>query len=187
MSSITEIDPLKALEAVMDGNRVMSMSEAAQVGDLFITATGSRHVIAREHLEKLRSGAMLANAGHSGVEIDLDALVRMSNSRRPARERVDEYAMRDGRRIYLLGEGRLINMAAGEGHPASVMDVSFANQALSVEHLLAQQGTLEKKVYSVPEDIDRLVARMKLEAMAVKIDRLTMEQERYLASWTDGQ
>ncbi len=183
---ITEVDPTKALEALMDGYRVMSMSEAAVIGDVFVTLTGNKHVIAREHFEKLKNGAILANSGHFNVEIDLEALAKLASSRRPTREFVEEFALRDGRRIYVLGEGRLINLAAAEGHPASVMDMSFANQALSAEYMVKNHATLEKKVYSVPEALDKQVAKMKLEAMGVKIDRLTMEQEHYLASWGEG-
>jgi adenosylhomocysteinase len=183
---VTEIDPIKAIEAIMDGFRVMSMSEAAQIGDVFCTLTGNKSVIAREHFEKLKNGAILSNSGHFNVEIDLETLGRMSSSRRHIREFVEEYAMRDGRKIYVLGEGRLINLAAAEGHPASVMDMSFANQALGVEYMIKNHASLEKKVYSVPEDIDKNIARMKLESMGVKIDRLTPEQEAYLASWSEG-
>ncbi len=183
---ITEIDPTKAIEAVMDGFRVMSMHEAAEIGDLFVTLTGNKNVIAREHFEKLKSGAILANSGHFNVEIDLETLGKIASSRRQVREFVEEYAMRDGRRINVLGEGRLINLAAAEGHPASVMDMSFANQALSVEYLVNNAATLPKDVFAVPEELDKRVARMKLEAMGIKIDRLTPEQERYLASWSEG-
>ena len=181
---VTEIDPIKALEALMDGYRVMTMSEAAGIGDVFVTVTGNKSVIAREHFEKLKNGAILCNSGHFNVEIDLEALDRMASSRRQVREFVEEYAMKDGRRIYVLGEGRLINLAAAEGHPASVMDMSFANQALSAEYLVEKHASLEKKVYSVPEEMDREIARMKLESMGVKIDQLTVEQEKYLASWS---
>lgn len=183
---VTEIDPIKAIEAVMDGFRVMSMIEAAEIGDLFVTLTGNKNVIAREHFEKLKSGAILANSGHFNVEIDLETLAKMASSRRQVREYVEEFAMRDGRRIHVLGEGRLINLAAAEGHPASVMDMSFANQALSVEYLVANAASLPKKVFPVPEELDKKVARMKLESMGIKIDRLTPEQERYLASWSEG-
>jgi adenosylhomocysteinase len=183
---VTEVDPIKAIEAVMDGNRVMSMAEAAEIGDLFITLTGNKCVIAREHFEKMKSGAIVCNSGHFNVEVDLEALGKIANSRRQAREFVEEYAMRDGRRIYVLGEGRLINLAAAEGHPASVMDMSFANQAQSVEYLTRNHASLEKRVYAVPEELDRKVARMKLESMGIKIDRLTPDQERYLASWSEG-
>jgi adenosylhomocysteinase len=183
---VTEIDPIKAIEAIMDGFRVMSMSEAAQIGDVFCTLTGNKSVISREHFEKLKNGAILSNSGHFNVEIDLETLGRMASSRRQMREFVEEYAMRDGRKIYVLAEGRLINLAAAEGHPASVMDMSFANQALGVEYMIKNHASLEKKVYSVPEDIDKSIARLKLESMGVKIDRLTPEQETYLASWSEG-
>ena len=183
---VTEIDPTKAIEAVMDGYRVMTMSEAATIGDLFITLTGNKSVISRDHFEKLKNGAIICNSGHFNVEIDLETLGKMASSRRQTREFVEEFALKDGRRIYVLGEGRLINLAAAEGHPASVMDMSFANQALSAEYMVKNHASLEKKVYPVPEELDKQVARMKLEAMAVKIDRLTLEQEHYLASWNEG-
>jgi adenosylhomocysteinase len=183
---VTEIDPTKAIEALMDGYRVMSMHDAAEIGDIFITVTGNKHVIAREHFDRLKNGAILCNSGHFNVEIDLDALGRMASSRRQPREFVEEFAMRDGRRINVLGDGRLINLAAAEGHPASVMDMSFANQALSAEYMIKNHASLEKRVYSVPEALDKQVAKMKLEAMGVKIDRLTPEQEQYLASWGEG-
>jgi adenosylhomocysteinase len=183
---VTEVDPIKAIEAVMDGFRVMSMSEAAEVGQLFVTLTGNKGVIGREHFERLKSGAILCNSGHFNVEIDLESLAKMASSRRHVREFVEEFALRDGRRIYVLAEGRLINLAAAEGHPASVMDMSFANQAQAVDYLVHNHESLEKRVYSVPDELDRRVARMKLESMGVKIDRLTPEQERYLASWSEG-
>ena len=183
---VTEIDPTKAIEAVMDGYRVMSMMEAATIGDLFITLTGNKSVIARDHFEKLKNGAIICNSGHFNVEIDLETLGKMASSRRQTREFVEEFALKDGRRIYVLGEGRLINLAAAEGHPASVMDMSFANQALSADYMVKNHASLEKRVYPVPEELDKQVARMKLEAMAVKIDRLTLEQEHYLASWNEG-
>ena len=183
---VTEIDPTKAIEAVMDGFRVMSMQEAAVLGDIFITVTGNKSVIAREHFEKMKNGAILCNSGHFNVEIDLEALAKISSSRRETREFVEEFAMRDGRRIYVLGEGRLINLAAAEGHPASVMDMSFANQALCAEFMVKNHATLEKRVYAVPEELDKQVAKMKLEAMGVRIDRLTPEQEAYLAGWSEG-
>lgn len=183
---VCEVDPIKALEALMDGYRVMSINEAAQIGDVFVTVTGNKHVIGRDTFEKLKNNAILCNSGHFNVEIDLDALGKMASSRRQTREFVEEFALRDGRRIYVLGDGRLINLASAEGHPASVMDMSFANQALSVQYMIKNASSLERKVYSVPEDLDRQVARMKLEAMGVKIDRLTVEQEKYLASWSEG-
>jgi adenosylhomocysteinase len=183
---ITEVDPVKGLEALMDGYRVMSMHDAAAIGDIFVTVTGNKSVINRDHFDKLKNGAILCNSGHFNVEIDLEHLSRIASSRRPMREFVEEFALRDGRRIYVLGEGRLINLSAAEGHPASVMDMSFANQALSVEHLVQNHASLEKRVYSVPEELDRQVARMKLESMGVKIDRLSVEQEKYLSSWSEG-
>src|SRR5690242_13186387 len=183
---VTEIDPTKAIEAVMDGFRVMSMHEAAAIGDVFVTVTGNKHVIGRDHFEKLKNGAILCNSGHFNVEIDLEALGRVSSSRRQTREFVEEFVFRDGRRIYILGEGRLINLAAAEGHPASVMDMSFANQALASEYMVKNHANLEKRVYPVPEELDKQVAKMKLESMGVKIDRLTPEQEAYLASWSEG-
>ena len=183
---ITEIDPTKAIEAVMEGYRVMSMAEAARTGDIFVTVTGNKNVLAREHFEAMKNGAVVANSGHFNVEIDIPALEKLASSKRPTRDFVDEYVMKDGRKIYLLGEGRLINLAAAEGHPASVMDMSFANQALSCEFLAKNYKTLEKKVYAVPEELDKKVARLKLESMGVKIDKLTAEQEEYLASWSEG-
>jgi adenosylhomocysteinase len=183
---VTEIDPTKAIEAVMDGYRVMSMAEAARIGDIFVTVTGNKNVISRDQFELMKNGAVVANSGHFNVEIDIPALEKMSSSKRQTRDFVDEYAMKDGRKIYLLGEGRLINLAAAEGHPASVMDMSFANQALAAEYLAKNHKSLEKKVYPVPEDLDKKVARLKLESMGVKIDKLTPEQEEYLASWSEG-
>lgn len=183
---VTEIDPTKAIEAIMDGFRVMTMHEAAVIGDVFVTVTGNKSVIARDHFEKLKSGAILCNSGHFNVEIDLEALGSMASSRRETRAFVEEFAMRDGRKVYVLGEGRLINLAAAEGHPASVMDMSFANQALSAEYMVKNHAKLEKKVYSVPEELDKQVAKMKLESMGVAIDRLTPEQEEYLAGWSEG-
>ena len=183
---ITEIDPIKAIEAVMDGYRVMSMAEAAVIGDVFCTVTGNKNVIAREHFERMKNGAIVANSGHFNVEIDLEALGKLASSRRQMRDFVEEFAMRDGRKIYVLGEGRLINLASAEGHPASVMDMSFANQALASEYMVKNHKELEGKVYSVPEELDKHVAKLKLEAMGIKIDRLTPEQEAYLASWSEG-
>jgi adenosylhomocysteinase len=183
---VTEIDPTRALEAVMDGFRVMSMSEAAKIGDVFVTVTGNKSVLRQEHFESMKNGAIVANSGHFNVEIDIPALERISSSHRPTREFVEEYNLSDGRKIYLLGEGRLINLAAAEGHPASVMDMSFANQALSAEYLVANHASLEKRVYAVPLDLDQRVAKLKLESMGVNIDRLTREQEEYLAGWSEG-
>ena len=183
---VTEVDPTRALEAVMDGFRVMSMAEAARIGDVFVTVTGNKSVIGREHFALMKDGAVLANSGHFNVEIDIPALANLSSSRRATREFVEEYVMRDGRKLYLLGEGRLINLAAAEGHPASVMDMSFANQALAAEFLINNHTRMEKKVYAVPEEQDKRVARLKLESMGIRIDRLTPQQEEYLASWSEG-
>jgi adenosylhomocysteinase len=183
---ITEIDPTKAIEAVMDGFRVMSMDEAAKLGDVFCTVTGNKSVLRKEHFEAMKDGAIVSNSGHFNVEIDIPALEKMSSSKRTTRNFVEEYSIKDGRKINLLGEGRLINLASAEGHPPSVMDMSFADQALSVEYLVKNHSSLEKKVYPVPEELDKKVARLKLESMGVKIDRLTPEQEEYLASWNEG-
>src|SRR5712672_771277 len=183
---VTEIDPTKALEAVMDGFRVMSMADAAKIGDIFVTVTGNKNVLAKEHFEVMKNGAVVANSGHFNVEIDIPALEKMSKAKRMTRDFVEEYAMGDGRKIYLLGEGRLINLDAAEGHRASLMDMSFANQALCSEYLVKNYASLEKKVYAVPVDLDKRVAKLKLESMGVKIDRLTSEQEEYLASWSEG-
>jgi adenosylhomocysteinase len=170
----------------MDGFRVMSMNEAARLGDVFVTVTGNKNVLTREHFETMKNGAIVANSGHFNVEIDIPALEKMASSKRTIRPFVEEYALRDGKKVYLLGEGRLINLASAEGHPASVMDMSFANQALSVEYLVKNRASMEKKVYPVPEELDKRVARLKLDAMGIKIDRLTPEQEEYLASWSEG-
>jgi adenosylhomocysteinase len=184
---VTEIDPLKALEAVMDGFEVLPMVEAAPKGDIFITATGDINVIDAPHVERMKDGALLSNSGHFNVEINIPALEALSQGApRKVREFVDQYTLKDGRKINLLGEGRLINLAAAEGHPASVMDMSFANQALSAEFMAKSGKSLAKQVYSVPAEIDREVARLKLEAMKVKIDVLTEEQKRYLESWEAG-
>ncbi|HKM85783.1 MAG TPA: adenosylhomocysteinase [Terriglobales bacterium] len=183
---ITEVDPTKALEAVMDGFRVMSMEEAAKIGDVFCTVTGNKNVLAKQHFELMKDGAIISNSGHFNVEIDIPSLEKLSSSKRTTRTFVDEYTMKDGRRINLLGEGRLINLAAAEGHPASVMDMSFADQALSCEYMVKNHASLEKKVYTVPVDLDKRVAKLKLESLGIKIDRLTSEQEEYLASWNEG-
>lgn len=183
---VTEINPTKALEAVMDGFRVMPMSEAAKIGDVFITVTGNKSVVASDHFRLMKDGAVVANSGHFNVEIDLPALEKLSLSKRQTREFVEEYTMRDGRKIYVLGEGRLINLAAAEGHPAVVMDMSFADQALSVEYMVKNAKKLEPKVYPVPADIDQGVARLKLQSLGINIDKLTREQEEYLASWSEG-
>jgi adenosylhomocysteinase len=184
---VTEINPTRAIEAIMDGFRVMPMSDAAKIGDIFITVTGNKSVLTGEHFEKMKDGAVICNSGHFNVEIDIPALEKLSTSHRPARPFVEEYVMKaGGHRVYLLGEGRLINLAAAEGHPAVVMDMSFANQALSVEYLLKNASQLEPQVYSVPEPIDRQIAKLKLESMNVSIDKLTADQEHYLASWNEG-
>jgi adenosylhomocysteinase len=183
---ITEVDPTKALEAVMDGFRVMSMAEAAKIGDVFCTVTGNKSVLTKEHFEWMKDGAIVSNSGHFNVEIDIPALEKMSSSKRTTRTYVDEYSLKDGRKINLLGEGRLINLAAAEGHPASVMDMSFADQALSVEYMVKNFKTLERRVYRVPDELDKRVAKLKLESMGIKIDRLTPEQEEYLAGWSEG-
>lgn len=184
---ITEIDPLKALEAVMDGFRVMPMQQAAAVGDIFITATGDINVLDIPHFEVMKDGAILSNSGHFNVEINIPALDKLSGGNmRKVREFVDQYTLADGRKINLLGEGRLINLAAAEGHPASVMDMSFANQALSAVYMARNAGNLQKQVYSVPEDVDREIARIKLSSMGIAIDKLSAEQEKYLNSWEEG-
>jgi len=184
---ITEVDPLRALEAVMDGYRVMPMMEAAREGDIFITSTGDINVVDRQHFEVMKDGAIVANSGHFNVEINIPALEEMAvEPPRRVRPFVDEYALPDGRRIYLLAEGRLVNLAAAEGHPSAVMDMSFANQALSAAYIWRHVGELECAVYPVPEEIDREIARLKLHAMGVRIDVLTPEQEKYLASWEEG-
>ena len=183
---VTEVDPTRALEALMDGYRVMSMMEAAAIGDMFITVTGDKSVITGEHFERMKDGAILANSGHFNVEIDLECLAKTASGRRIVRESVEEFTLRGGKKLFVLGEGRLINLASAEGHPASVMDMSFANQALAVEYVVKNHSKLEKKVYPVPEELDRKVAQMKLEAMGIKIDRLSPEQEAYLSSWGEG-
>jgi adenosylhomocysteinase len=183
---VTEVNPVRALEAVMDGYRIMPMQQAAAIGQLFITVTGNKSIIRKEHFAAMQGGAILANSGHFNVEIDIPALEAMSTGRRRVRELVDEYRLADGRRIYILGEGRLINLASAEGHPASVMDMSFANQALSVEYLVRNHKQLQKLVYPVPVEIDREVARLKLKSMNTEIDTLSAEQETYLNSWSEG-
>ncbi len=183
---VTEVDPVRALEACMDGNQVMSMAEAARIGDIFITLTGDINALDRQHFEVMKDGAILANSGHFNVEINIKALEAMSESKRSVRQEVDEYRLADGRRLYLLGEGRLINLAAAEGHPASVMDMSFANQALVTEYLARRQEPLPVDVHTVPAEIDREVARLKLASMGISIDELTEEQQRYLSSWEEG-
>jgi len=183
---VTEVDPLPALEAVMDGYRVMPMNEAACIGDIFVTVTGDINVLDRHHFELMKDGAIVANSGHFNVEINIPALEELATEKRLVRPFVDQYLLSDGRRINLLGEGRLINLASAEGHPASVMDMSFANQALSLEYMVKNHASLEKKVYSVPSEIDREIARLKLDAMGAKIDTLTAQQVAYLNSWEEG-
>jgi adenosylhomocysteinase len=183
---ITEVDPLRALEALMDGYQVIPMSEAARFGDFFCTLTGDIHVIRKEHYEVMKDGAIISNSGHFNVELDLEVLEKMSISRRVIRDFVEEYQLKDGRRIYVLGEGRLVNLAAAEGHPSSVMDMSFANQSLCAEYMVKHASSLEKIVYRVPVEIDKDIARLKLASMGVTIDTLTPEQEKYLSSWEMG-
>jgi adenosylhomocysteinase len=183
---VTEIDPVKGIEAVMDGFRVLPMADAAKEGDVFITVTGNKNVIRAEHFEHMKSGAVVCNSGHFNVEIDIPALERLSSGKREVRPLVDEYQLKDGRRICLIGEGRLVNLATAEGHPASVMDMSFANQALSAEYLVKNSKDLKAQVYVVPEHLDKEIARLKLESMGHKLDKLTPEQEHYLASWQEG-
>jgi adenosylhomocysteinase len=183
---ITEVDPMPALEATMDGFEVMTMQKAAEVGDIFCTATGDKNVITREHFEVMKDGAILSNTGHFNVEIEIQALRSLASETRIAREYVEEFTMADGRRIYLIADGRLVNLSAAEGHPALVMDMSFANQALGVEYAAQHAGELEQKVYPVPVEIDKEIARLKLATMGIEIDVLTEEQEKYLASWDEG-
>lgn len=183
---VTEIDPLSAIEAVMDGFRVMPMKEAARIGDIFVTVTGDCNVLRAEHFKLMKDGVIICNSGHFNVEIDIPALNKMSGKKRQIREFVEEYTMKDGRRINLLGEGRLINLAAAEGHPAQVMDMSFANQALSAEFVILNSKRLSNKVYSVPKDIDEKIAALKLKSMKIAIDVLTPEQKEYLSSWESG-
>jgi adenosylhomocysteinase len=183
---VTEINPMVALEAVMDGFRVMPMVDAVKIGDIFVTVTGDINVLDKHHFENMKDGAIVANSGHFNVEINIPALEKMSKEKRLVRPFVDEYLLTDGRSIHILGEGRLINLASAEGHPASVMDMSFANQALAADYMAKNADTLGKQVYSVPEEIDREIARIKLDAMGVRIDKLTAEQEKYLNSWEEG-
>src|SRR5213592_4747834 len=183
---VTEVEPLRALEAVMDGFPVMKMPDAAAVGDVFVTVTGNTSVIRKEHFARMKDGAILANSGHFNVEIDLVALAQLATARRVVRPFVEEFQLAGGRRVFVLGEGRLINLAAAEGHPAAVMDMSFANQALSAEFMAKKAKTLERKVYVVPREIDLEIARLKLASMGVEIDDLTSDQESYLASWRHG-
>jgi adenosylhomocysteinase len=183
---VTEVDPVRALEAQMDGFQVMPMADAAKIGDVFVTLTGDVSVLRKEHFTKMKDGALIANSGHFNVEIDLEDLARMAKKRRAIRDHVEEFALAGGKRIYVLGEGRLINLAAAEGHPAVVMDMSFANQALGAEWLAENHKKLKRQVYTVPVEIDAEIARLKLQAMGTKIDRLTPKQKKYLASWEEG-
>ena len=183
---VTEIDPTKAIEALLDGYRVMTMEEAAPVGDIFVTVTGNKSVLRGEHFRAMRNGAVVCNSGHFNVEVDIPALEALSKGRRNIREFVEEFTLEDGRRVHLLADGRLINLAAAEGHPASVMDMSFANQALAAEYMVKSHARLETKVYTVPDEIDREIARLKLAAMSVSIDVPTPEQVRYMSSWEEG-
>ncbi len=183
---VTEVDHLKALEATMDGYRVMPLAEASKIGDFFCTLTGDIHVIDKKHFLAMKDGAIVSNSGHFNVELNLNALAKMSKSRRKIREFVEEHTLKDGKRIYILAEGRLINLSAAEGHPSSVMDMSFANQALSAEYLLKKGKRLDKQVYAVPSAIDEMIAKLKLKSMGIKIDTLTKEQKEYLSSWEAG-
>ena len=183
---VTEVDPIRALEAVMDGHNVMTMTEAAEIGDIFITVTGGKNAIGKSHLEVMKSGALVANSGHFNVEIDIEAMEELADSKSSVRPFVDQYLMGDGRKINLLGEGRLINLAAAEGHPSAVMDMSFANQALTAEYMAQTAHTLTPEVYTVPRDIDEEVGKLKLASMGVNIDTLTAEQAKYLSSWDMG-
>ena len=183
---VTEINPVRALEAAMDGHRVMTMDEAAPIGDIFITLTGGMKAVDGRHIDVMKDGAIIANSGHFNVEIDINALEQSADGRQAARDSVEEYLMQDGRKLYLLGEGRLINLAAAEGHPSAVMDMSFANQALSAEYLALRAGSLERRVHLVPRDIDQEVGRLKLAAMGISIDTLSDEQQEYLESWHIG-
>ena len=183
---VVEVEPVRALEAAMEGCRVLPMAEAAAVGDIFITVTGNLHVIDRPQMELMKSGAILANSGHFNSEINIPALEAMSRGKRTLRPYVEEYTLKNGRLLYLLGEGRLINLAAAEGHPSSVMDMSFANQALSVEYLAKEGRTLDRQVFRVPQELDARVAQLKLAAMGITIDTLTEEQQKYLTSWQEG-
>ena len=183
---VIEVEPIRAIEATMDGYQVMPIAEAAKIGDIFVTVTGDIHVIRREHFETMKDGAIVCNSGHFNVELDLDGLASVTTARRMIRDFVEEYTLKNGKRVNVLGEGRLINLAAAEGHPADVMDMSFANQALGAEYMLKNAKSLQKTVYPVPQAIDREIARLKLEAMNISIDTLTPEQEKYLASWEMG-
>jgi adenosylhomocysteinase len=183
---VSEVDPLRALEAVMDGFQVMSLKDAARIGDVFVTATGNKNVLAKDHFLKMKDGAIVANSGHFNVEIDIPSLEELSKSKKKVRDFVEEFTLENGKKIYLLAEGRLVNLSAAEGHPAMVMDMSFANQALCVVHLVKKKGRLKKKVYPVPKNIDKQVARMKLKTLGLRVNRLTAEQREYMAGWKEG-
>jgi adenosylhomocysteinase len=183
---VTEVDPVRAIEAAMDGYRVMPLVKAAQIGDIFVTATGDLNVLDEVHIAHLKDGAILANSGHFNDEINIPAIEALTTAQREVRDFVREYALSDGRRIYLLADGRLVNLSAAEGHPASVMDMSFANQALGAEYMLKHAKTLQPQVYTIPRDIDKEIARLKLISMGIEIDALTPEQEKYLSSWESG-
>lgn len=183
---VTEVDPVRALEAAMDGYRVMTMSDAAKIGDVFVSATGDKHVISLEIMKSMKDGAIIANSGHFDVEIDMAGLEKLKKSKRRLRPSLDEYVLPNGKRLYVLGEGRLVNLAAAEGHPAEVMDMSFANQALAAEFFVKNRGKLENKVYVLPRELDLQVAKLKLDAMGISIDKLTKEQQTYLSSWNEG-
>jgi adenosylhomocysteinase len=183
---VTEVDPLRALEAAMDGFEVLTMANAAEIGDVFCTATGDKNVISRGHMERMKDGAILSNTGHFNVEIEIPALRALAVETREARQFVEEFTLENGNRLYLVADGRLVNLAAAEGHPALVMDMSFANQALSAEYAIANAASLEPKVYPVPEEIDREIAKLKLATMGIDIDVLSEEQAKYLASWNEG-
>jgi adenosylhomocysteinase len=183
---VTEVDPVKALEAAMDGYRVMPMREAAKIGDVFVTATGDKNVIRREHFEAMKDGAILANSGHFDVEICLPDLERLKKEKRLIRENVEEYRLKNGKKLYLLAKARLVNLCCAEGHPSEVMQMSFGNQALCCTYLLENHQKLENRVYDVPAEIDEKVARLALDALGIKIDKLTLEQKKYLSSWRSG-
>jgi len=183
---ICEVEPLKALEAVMDGFRVMSLNLAAEIGDIFITVTGDKNVLSSEHFSRMKEGAIIANSGHFNVEIDIPALEKLAERKRQVRDFVEEYTLKNGKKVFLLAQGRLLNLSAAEGHPAMVMDMSFANQALSSLYLYRNGDKLQKQVYAVPEEIDEDIAIKKLETMGIKIDKLTAEQEKYLSDWKEG-
>ncbi|MDO8686864.1 MAG: adenosylhomocysteinase, partial [Candidatus Berkelbacteria bacterium] len=183
---ITEVDPIRALEAVMDGFRVMKISKACKIADIIITATGDKHVVSSKIIENAKDGVIIANTGHFNIEIDVEHLEKIKKSKRKIREQLDEYILKNGKKIYLLAEGRLVNLAAAEGHPAEVMDMSFANQALAAEWLIKNKEKLKNKVYVLPKKIDRLIAFLKLKAIGIDIDRLTKEQRKYLSSWQEG-